>query len=140
MRNNRTIRALMTAAGLLAAATVTAATYTWDGGGGAGNANWTAAVNWNDPRDGVGAPRLLCETKSSNVGAHWNTDHCPYDDEDYQQGKWKVYAPQHTHPHPSFRPDGHAVVFTSDRTGHSQIYEVECPPHGHTIRAVNETG
>jgi oligogalacturonide lyase len=93
-----------------------------------------------DPRDGVGAPRLLCETKSSNVGAHWNTDHCPYDDEDYQQGKWKVYAPQHTHPHPSFRPDGHAVVFTSDRTGHSQIYEVECPPRGHTIRAVNETG
>jgi len=54
-------------------------------------------------------------------------DHCPYDDDDYKQGKWKVYAPQHTHPHPSFSPDGRRVVFTSDATGHSQIYEVAAP-------------
>jgi oligogalacturonide lyase len=72
-----------------------------------------------DPRDGTGAPRALCFPRSSNEGAHWNTDHCPYDD-----GPVKVYAPQHTHPHPSFSPDGSRVVFTSDRTGHAQIYEV----------------
>ena len=77
-----------------------------------------------DPLDGVGAPRILCFPEATNEGKHWNTDHCPYDDEDYKQGKWKVYSPQHTHPHPSFSPDGTRVVFTSDRTGHSQVYEV----------------
>ena len=77
-----------------------------------------------DPRDGVDAPRTLCYPAASNEGKHWNTDHCPYDDEDYRQGKWKVYAPQHTHPHPSFAPDGSLIAFTSDRTGYSQVYEV----------------
>jgi oligogalacturonide lyase len=48
-----------------------------------------------DPRDGVGSPRTLCLPEATNEGKHWNTDHCPYDDEDYKQGKWKVYAPQH---------------------------------------------
>lgn len=80
-----------------------------------------------DPRDGVGTPRTLCWPGATNEGKHWNTDHCPYDDADYQQGKWKVYAPQHTHPHPAFSPDGRFVVFTSDRSGHSQVYEVEIP-------------
>jgi len=78
-----------------------------------------------DPRDGVGTPRTLCFPQATNEGKHWNTDHCPYDDEDYQQGKWKVYAPQHTHPHPAFSPDGRFIVFTSDCTSHSQVYEVE---------------
>lgn len=72
-----------------------------------------------DPRDGIGEPCLLCASKSSNEGAHWNTDHCPYDD-----GPIKVYAPQHTHPHPAFSPDGSYVVFTSDCTGNAQVYEV----------------
>lgn len=80
-----------------------------------------------NPRDGVGEPHLLCLSGASNEGAHWNTDHCPYDDEDYQQGKWKVYAPQHTHPHPAFSPDGRYVVFTSDRSGYAQVYEAEVP-------------
>ena len=71
-----------------------------------------------DPRDSVGAPHLLCASKSSNEGAHWNTDHCPYDD-----GPVKVYAPQHTHPHPSFSPDGRRVVFTSDCSGYAEVYE-----------------
>jgi oligogalacturonide lyase len=83
-----------------------------------------------DPRDGVGAPWTLCLSQATNEGKHWNTDHCPYDDEDYKQGKWRVYAPQHTHPHPSFSPDGRFVVFTSDRTGHSQVYEVQLPGSG----------
>jgi oligogalacturonide lyase len=82
-----------------------------------------------DPRDGIGQPRTLCYPESSSIGAHWDTDHCPYDDEDYQQGKWKPYAPQHTHPHPGFSPDGKHVVFTSDRTGWSQVYEVEVPEY-----------
>ena len=59
-----------------------------------------------DPRDGIGEPRTLCYPQASNEGRHWNTDHCPYDDDDYKQGKWSVYAPQHTHPHPSFSPVG----------------------------------
>src|ERR1043166_9140434 len=71
-----------------------------------------------DPRPGAGQPRPLCFQESSNAGAHWNTNHCPYDD-----GPVNVYAPQHTHPHPNFSPDGSRVVFTSDRTGHAQIYE-----------------
>jgi oligogalacturonide lyase len=73
-----------------------------------------------DPRDGIGAPRMLCESRATNQGEHWNTDHCPYDD-----GPVSVYAPQHTHPHPSFSPDGRRVVFTSDRGGIAQVYEVE---------------
>lgn len=80
-----------------------------------------------DPLDGEGRPRTLCLTGASNEGKHWKTDHCPYDDEDYKQGKWKPYAPQHTHPHPCFAPDGKSVVYTSDRTGHSQIHEVTLP-------------
>jgi oligogalacturonide lyase len=61
----------------------------------------------------------LVESLSSNAGSHWNTTHCPYDD-----GPVKVVAPQHTHPHPSFSPDGSRVVFTSDRSGVAQLYEV----------------
>ena len=78
-----------------------------------------------DPCDGIGEPRTLCFPEASNEGRHWNTDHCPYDDEAYKQGKRTVYAPQHTHPHPAFSPDGRFVVFTSDRSGHAQVYEVE---------------
>jgi oligogalacturonide lyase len=75
-----------------------------------------------DPQDGVGEPRPLCGSEASNAGEHWRTDHCPYDD-----GPVTVYAPQHTHPHPNFSPDGRHVVFTSDRTGHAQVYEVQIP-------------
>jgi oligogalacturonide lyase len=73
-----------------------------------------------DPSAGPdAAPTALVPSLSSNAGDHWNTDHCPYDD-----GPVKVHAPQHTHPHPSFSPDGSRVVFTSDRTGAAQLYEV----------------
>ncbi len=74
-----------------------------------------------NPRDGVGAPQTLCYPGASNAGAHW-AGPFPYDD-----GPIEVYAPQHTHPHPSFSPDGRRVVFTSDRTGQAQVYEVEIP-------------
>ena len=74
-----------------------------------------------DPRDGIGQPQALCHPESSSLGEHWNGPF-PYD-----HGPIKVYAPQHTHPHPSFSPDGRFVVYTSDRTGYSQVYEVALP-------------
>lgn len=75
-----------------------------------------------DARDGVGDPRPLCASAATSAGDHWDTDHCPYDD-----GPVEVYAPQHTHPHPNFSPDGSRVVFTSDRTGWAQVYEAKIP-------------
>lgn len=69
-----------------------------------------------------GEPSLLCESLSSNQGEHWAG---PFP---YENGPIRVNAPQHTHPHPSFSPDGRHVIFTSDRTGIAQIYEVEVGP------------
>lgn len=73
-----------------------------------------------DPNDGIGRPHFLCNSKSSNKGDHWGIGYCPYDD-----GPVRVDAPQHTHPHPQLSPDGKRVLFTSDRTGHAQLYEAE---------------
>jgi oligogalacturonide lyase len=73
-----------------------------------------------DPAAGPESPVVpLAESRSSNMGDHWNGDHCPYDD-----GPVKVFAPQHTHPHPAFSPDRSRVVFTSDSSGVAQLYEV----------------
>lgn len=72
-----------------------------------------------DVTDGIGEPQTLCESQASSAGDHWDIGHCPYDD-----GPIDVYAPQHTHPHPNFSPDGMKVVFTSDRSGFAQVYEV----------------
>lgn len=74
-----------------------------------------------DPRDGVGQPTTLCHPGASNMGAHWASPF-PYDN-----GPIEVYAPQHTHPHPSISPDQRFVVFTSDRSGFAQIYEATVP-------------
>ena len=60
----------------------------------------------------------LCEPRSSSVGAHW-AGPFPYND-----GPREVYAPQHTHPHPRPSPDGKRVLYTSDASGHAQLYEV----------------
>ena len=70
-----------------------------------------------DARDGIGEPKTLCYPGASSIGEHWNG---PFP---YANGPIQVYAPQHTHPHPSFSPDGRYVVFTSDRSGFAQIYE-----------------
>ena len=67
-------------------------------------------------------PKMLCRAHASSAGDHWNVNHCPYDD-----GPVEVYAPQHTHPHPSFSPDGRKLVFTSDSSGFAQILEVTLP-------------
>ncbi len=74
-----------------------------------------------NPLDGVGKPQLLCQANASNAGQHWRG---PFP---YEHGPIKVNAPQHTHPHPSFSPDSRFVVFTSDKTGHAQVYEAEIP-------------
>ena len=66
-----------------------------------------------------GEPEFLCASDASSEGAHW-AHPFPYND-----GPVAVEARQHTHSHPRFSPDGSRVVFTSDRTGFAQIYEVE---------------
>lgn len=63
---------------------------------------------------------VLCMPDSSNAGEHWKG---PFP---YENGPVFVYAPQHTHPHPRFSFDDKFVVFTSDKTGFAQVYEVPC--------------
>ena len=70
----------------------------------------------------AGGPRCLCYPEASSIGEHWDG---PFP---YENGPVKVYAPQHTHPHPSFSPDGRFVVYTSDRSGFPQVYEVALRP------------
>jgi oligogalacturonide lyase len=70
------------------------------------------------PARGGGEPRRLCLPRASNAGEHWGGPF-PYND-----GPREVYAPQHTHPHPRFSPDGTRVLYTSDASGHAQLYEV----------------
>lgn len=72
-----------------------------------------------DCTDGIGTPRTLCYPEASSIGEHWDG---PFP---YEQGPVAVYAPQETHPHPRFSPDGTRVVYTSDRSGFPQVYEVE---------------
>jgi oligogalacturonide lyase len=72
--------------------------------------------------DGAATP--LCAPRASSIGAHWAASF-PYND-----GPVAVYAPQHTHPHPRFSPDGTRVVFTSDRGGNAQLYECPIDDHG----------
>jgi oligogalacturonide lyase len=71
-----------------------------------------------DPREECGPVRTLCFPKSSNAGEHWGGPF-PYND-----GPKKFHAPQHTHPHPVFSPDGEKIVYTSDISGFPQLYEV----------------
>ncbi len=74
-----------------------------------------------DPLDGIGEPHTLCFPAASSMGDHWNG---PFP---YENGPIAVYAPQHTHPHPSFSPDGRLIVYTSDQSGHAHLYEVTLP-------------
>jgi oligogalacturonide lyase len=66
-----------------------------------------------------GEPQYLCASEATSEGAHWAH---PFP---YNNGPVAVEARQHTHPHPRFSPDGKRVVFTSDKTGFAQLYEVE---------------
>ena len=62
--------------------------------------------------------KLLFESNATSRGDHWAH---PFP---YNNGPITVYAPQHTHPHPRFSPDGERVVFTSDCTGFAHVYEI----------------
>ena len=78
-----------------------------------------------DPRDSVGKPTTLCHPEASCLGDHWKG---PFP---YSNGPIPIYAPAHTHPHPSFAPNGRYVVYTSDRDNpvqESHVYEVELAP------------
>jgi oligogalacturonide lyase len=66
--------------------------------------------------------QFICAPDATSEGAHW-AEAFPYND-----GPVAVQARQHTHPHPRFSPDGQQVVFTSDRTGNAQLYEVCVAP------------
>ncbi len=84
----------------------------------------------------------ICYPKSSSSGSQWKRDRYAVA-EDWaaaQQSSdrekslsWMemkvdtVYGPQWTHPHPSFSPDEKAVVYTSDISGHSQVYVAMIP-------------
>lgn len=72
-----------------------------------------------DPRRNKGQTQLLCCPHASCMGDHWSGPF-PYDN-----GPIKVYAPQHTHPHPRFSPDGRRIVFTSDAGEFAQVYELD---------------
>lgn len=71
----------------------------------------------------TGRHRPLCYPRSSNGGSQWAFT-VPADDDAVDES---TYGPQESHPHPSFHPDGARVVYTSDRTGVSQVYVVEIP-------------
>ncbi|MBI4873638.1 MAG: PD40 domain-containing protein [Acidobacteria bacterium] len=102
----------------------------------------------NHPDEGVfeidvasGARRPVCRPQSSNGGTQWAKDRFATA-EDFAAA-WKdgakgalswlevpadtVYGPQWTHPHPCYSPDEKLVTFTSDRTGHAQVYVAELP-------------
>lgn len=87
----------------------------------------------------TGGRRKLCDSGASSGGSQWKTSRYALA-EDFAAARsaaksgalsWMevatdtVYGPQWTHPHPSFSPDERLVIFTSDRTGHPQVYAVE---------------
>jgi oligogalacturonide lyase len=64
-------------------------------------------------REGAVETAAACDTGRSLTVAARTPSYCE-----------TTYGPQWTHPHPSFSPDGRSVVYTSDVSGHSQVYVV----------------
>ena len=94
----------------------------WDGSIMAADTNFPdIGVKIFDPRMNGVEPKQLCFPQASQLGDHWGG---PFP---YANGPVKVYAPQHTHVHPSFAPDNSRIVYSSDVTGHAQIYECFLP-------------
>jgi oligogalacturonide lyase len=86
----------------------------------------------------TGRRRTLCHPRSSNGGSQWKkssyaleADFAAARQERKEALSWMemptdtVYGPQWTHPHPSFSPDEKLAVYTSDVSGHAQVYAVE---------------
>ena len=101
----------------------------------------------NHPDEGIflidtatGFRKRVCLSLATNQGSQWKTSRYALG-EDFAAARsaaktggtlsWMevatdtVYGPQWTHPHPSFSNDETKVVFTSDRTGHPQVYVAE---------------
>lgn len=90
----------------------------------------------------TGEHKPICYPQSSSSGSQWKKDRYAVA-EDWAAAQqagdrekalsWMemkvdtVYGPQWTHPHPSFSSDENAVVYTSDVSGHSQVYVAEIP-------------
>ncbi len=87
----------------------------------------------------TGAIRTVCLPESSNQGTQWKRD-CYALAEDFAAARsaaatlsWmenatdSVYGPQWTHPHPSWSHSERQIAFTSDRTGHPQVYVAGLP-------------
>ncbi len=90
----------------------------------------------------TGAHAPICYPQSSSSGSQWKTSRYALAEDwavaqqagDREKAlSWMemkvdtVYGPQWTHPHPSFSPDETAVVYTSDVSGHSQVYVAVIP-------------
>jgi hypothetical protein len=92
----------------------------------------------------TGSQRTVCHPNSSSQGSQWKTSRYAVA-EDWARAaqnqaaekskalSWMemkvdtVYGPQWTHPHPSFSPDERMIMYTSDVTGHPQVYVAEIP-------------
>ncbi len=90
----------------------------------------------------TGRQKAICLSESSNAGTQWAKGRYA-EKADFEEAartgacdlesarNWTdmktdtVYGPQWTHPHPSFSPSERLATFTSDRSGHSQVYVVE---------------
>ena len=88
----------------------------------------------------TGEHRAICYPGSSCRGSQWDHDRYALA-EDFARAQqaaerdqslsWMemkadtVYGPQWTHPHPSFSPTERWVIYTSDGTGHPQVYAVD---------------
>jgi WD40 repeat protein len=89
----------------------------------------------------TGACRTICHPRSSCGGSQWKKDRYAVAEdwkaaaavEKAQSLSWMemkvdtVYGPQWTHPHPSYSPTERWVVYTSDVSGHAQVYAAEIP-------------
>ena len=89
----------------------------------------------------TGKRRTLCYPGSSNGGSQWAKGRYALK-ADFEEAarsgasslrdamSWMemkadtVYGPQWTHPHPALSRSGRYATFTSDRTGHPQLYVV----------------
>lgn len=88
----------------------------------------------------TGVRRTLCHPQSSCGGSQWKKDRYALE-EDWKATandkvrslSWMemkvdtVYGPQWTHPHPSFSATERWVTYTSDASGHPQVYAAEIP-------------
>lgn len=92
----------------------------------------------------TGSRKTICHPNASSQGSQWKTSRYAVAEdwaraaeqqasEKHRALSWMemkvdtVYGPQWTHPHPSFSPDERMVIYTSDASGHPQVYAVEIP-------------